>query len=128
MATAAKIVAPAPITKDPSVCGGAACLDKTRTRVLDVVRAASEGHTPEGIRELLAVRLSLVHVHLRWRTLTNAEPRSRPSLRSRQVPDGVLALCRHQRMSDGDFVRQLQPLAAKRAAWVYSIVYLKPAA
>lgn len=64
MATAAKIVASAQITKDPAICGGAACVDRTRIRVLDVVQAASEGHTPEQIRELFAIKLSLAQVHL----------------------------------------------------------------
>jgi uncharacterized protein (DUF433 family) len=64
MASAAKIVASAQITKDPSVCGGAACIDNTRIRVLDVVQARAEGHTPEQIQDLFALRLSLAQVHL----------------------------------------------------------------
>lgn len=64
MATAAKIVASAQITKDPAICGGAASIDKTRIRVLDVVQAASEGYMPERIQRLFAVKLSLAQVHL----------------------------------------------------------------
>ena len=36
------------------------------------------------------------------------------------------AFAEAQRMSDGDFVRQLEALAANRAAFVYPIEYLKP--
>ena len=38
MATVPKIVASAQITKDPHVCGGKACIDDTRIRVIDIVR------------------------------------------------------------------------------------------
>lgn len=48
MATAAKIVYPH-ITKDPEVCGGSACVQGTRIRVIDVVAAYEEGLTPERI-------------------------------------------------------------------------------
>lgn len=62
MATAAKTVY-SHITKDPSVCGGSACIDHTRIRVIDIVQARSEGHVPEQIQELFAVRLSLAQVY-----------------------------------------------------------------
>lgn len=64
MASAAKIVASAQITKDPGVCSGAACIDNTRIRVFDVVQARDEGHTPEQIQELFAVKLSMAQVYL----------------------------------------------------------------
>lgn len=51
------------ITKDPNVCGGGACIDDTRIRVLDIVQAQSEGQTPEQIQNLFAVRLSLAQVY-----------------------------------------------------------------
>jgi hypothetical protein len=37
VATAPKIVASAQITKDSRVCGGEACIDNTRIRVVDIV-------------------------------------------------------------------------------------------
>lgn len=46
MATAAKTVY-AHITKDPKVCGGKACLDNTRIRVMDIVELQREGKRPE---------------------------------------------------------------------------------
>lgn len=62
MATAAKAVF-SHITKDPRVCGGAACIDDTRIRVMDIVQAQSEGKTPEQIQDLFAVKLSLAQVY-----------------------------------------------------------------
>jgi uncharacterized protein (DUF433 family) len=62
MATAAQTVF-SHITKDPQVCGGAACIDATRIRVIDVVQAHSEGKSPEQIRDLFAVKLSLAQVY-----------------------------------------------------------------
>ena len=62
MATAAKFVF-SHITKNPRVCGGAACIDATRIRVIDVVQAQSERYTPEEIQNLFAVPLSLAQVY-----------------------------------------------------------------
>ncbi len=62
MATAAKTVY-SHITKDPKVCGGSACIDNTRIRVIDVVQAKNEGHSPEQIRDLFAVKLTLAQVY-----------------------------------------------------------------
>ncbi len=62
MATAAKTVY-AHIIKDPKVCGGSACLDSTRIRVIDVVQAQSEGYTPVQIQGLFAVKLTLAQVY-----------------------------------------------------------------
>jgi len=62
MATAAKTVY-SHITKDPEVCGGSACIDSTRIRAIDVVQAQSEGYTPERIRDLFAVKLTLAQVY-----------------------------------------------------------------
>jgi uncharacterized protein (DUF433 family) len=39
VATASKTIAYSHIIKDPKVCGGSACIDKTRIRVIDVVQA-----------------------------------------------------------------------------------------
>jgi uncharacterized protein (DUF433 family) len=62
MATAPK-TAYAHITKDPRVCGGSACIDNTRIRVMDVVVAKNEGQSPEQIRDLFAVKLTLAQVY-----------------------------------------------------------------
>src|ERR1700730_16407703 len=51
------------ITKDPKVCGGSACIDNTRIRVIDVVQTKNEGHSPEQIRHLFAVKLALAPVY-----------------------------------------------------------------
>lgn len=62
MATAAKTVY-SHITKDPKVCGGSACIDDTRIRVIDIVQAKNEGQSPEQIRELFAVELTMAQVY-----------------------------------------------------------------
>ena len=62
MATAPRLVF-SHITKNPKVCGGKACIDATRIRVIDVVQAQSEGHTPDQIRNLFAVALTLAQVY-----------------------------------------------------------------
>jgi uncharacterized protein (DUF433 family) len=62
MATAARTVY-AHITKDPGVCGGSACIDHTRIRVIDIVQAQSEGHLPGQLQELFAVKLTLAQVY-----------------------------------------------------------------
>ncbi len=59
-ATAPKLVF-SHITKNPQACGGKACIDATRIRAIDVVRAQSEGYTPVQIRNLFAVTLTLAH-------------------------------------------------------------------
>jgi uncharacterized protein (DUF433 family) len=64
MATAPRIVASAQITKDPHVCGGKACIDNTRIRVIDIVQLKSEGHAPEQMLDVFAVRLTLAQIHL----------------------------------------------------------------
>ena len=37
------------ITKDPQVCGGKACVDGTRIRVLDIVCLMRQAHSPQDI-------------------------------------------------------------------------------
>lgn len=64
MATTPKIVASAQNTKNPGVCGGKACIDSTRIRVIDVVQLQREGHRPEDMREVFAVPLTLAQIHL----------------------------------------------------------------
>ena len=62
MATAAKTVA-THITKDPRVCGGKACIDSTRIRVMDIVLLQRQGLKPEDMIEYFSVPLSLAQVH-----------------------------------------------------------------
>jgi uncharacterized protein (DUF433 family) len=62
MATAAKTVY-AHINKDPRVCGGKACLDDTRIRVMDIVGLEREGKKPEEMLHLFAAPLTLAQVH-----------------------------------------------------------------
>lgn len=62
MATAPKLVY-AHITKDPEVCGGKACLDNTRIRVMDIVALQQEGKRPEEMLQVFAVPLTLAQAH-----------------------------------------------------------------
>lgn len=39
------------VTKDPEVCGGKACIDGTRIRVMDIVSLQRQGYTPERMLE-----------------------------------------------------------------------------
>jgi uncharacterized protein (DUF433 family) len=50
MATAAKTVY-SHVTKDPEVCGGKACIDGTRIRVMDIVSLKRQGYSPEKMLE-----------------------------------------------------------------------------
>jgi uncharacterized protein (DUF433 family) len=61
MATAAKTVY-SHITKDPDVCGGRACIDKTRIRVMDIVGLKQQGYNPEKMLEAYS-SLNLAQVH-----------------------------------------------------------------
>ena len=61
MATAAKTVY-SHITKDPEVCGGRACIDGTRIRVVDIASLQREGHTPERMLEAYPY-LNLAQIH-----------------------------------------------------------------
>ena len=50
MGTAAKTVY-SHITKDPEVCGGKACIDGTRIRVVDIVSLKRQGYAAEKMIE-----------------------------------------------------------------------------
>jgi len=65
MATTANKHVYAHITKDPEVCGGKACIDGTRIRVMDIVCLLEEGNTPEQMLNVFAtaVPLTLSQVH-----------------------------------------------------------------
>lgn len=62
MATAAKAVY-SHITKDARVCGGKACIDNTRIRVMDIVELQREGKQPEEMRNVFAVQLTLAQIY-----------------------------------------------------------------
>jgi uncharacterized protein (DUF433 family) len=51
------------ITKDPDVCGGKACVDGTRIRVMDIVALEHEGYVPEKMLNVFAAPLTLGQVH-----------------------------------------------------------------
>jgi uncharacterized protein (DUF433 family) len=64
MATARAALATYPhIEKTPGVCGGKACIDGTRIRVLDIVGLRQRGFEPEEMLNMYAVPLSLAQVH-----------------------------------------------------------------
>jgi len=55
------------ITKDPEICGGKACIDNTRVRVVDIVYLLKEGHSPEQmLREYPSLTLAQVHAALSY--------------------------------------------------------------
>ena len=51
------------ITKGPEVCGGKACIDGTRIRVMDIVALEREGYVPDKMLHVFAVPLTLGQVH-----------------------------------------------------------------
>lgn len=64
MATARTAVAAYPhIENDPRICGGKACIEGTRIRVLDIVGLRRRGFQPEEMLGMYAVPLSLAQVH-----------------------------------------------------------------
>jgi len=63
MATTSESTTYAHITKEPKVCGGNACIDGTRIRVMDVVCLLKEGHAPEQMLGVFSVSLTLGQVH-----------------------------------------------------------------
>jgi uncharacterized protein (DUF433 family) len=66
MATAAKTVY-SHITKHPQVCGGRACIDHTRVRVLDIVCLARQGLTPQQMLEAYpSLNLAQMHAALSY--------------------------------------------------------------
>jgi len=66
MATAAKTVY-SHITKDPEVCGGRACIDGTRIRVVDIACLQREGYTPDKMLEVYpSLNLAQLHAALSY--------------------------------------------------------------
>ena len=63
MATTTPQTAYAHINKDPKVCGGNACIDGTRIRVMDIVCLLQEGHVPEQMLNVFSAPLTLGQVH-----------------------------------------------------------------
>jgi uncharacterized protein (DUF433 family) len=51
------------ISKDSRICGGKACIEGTRIRVLDVVGLHRQGYKPEDMLEMYASSLTLAQVH-----------------------------------------------------------------
>lgn len=51
------------IIKDPEVCGGKACIEGTRIRVVDIVGLHRHGHSPEQMLNVYAAPLTLGQVH-----------------------------------------------------------------
>lgn len=62
MATAAVQLVYSHITKNPGICGGRACIDGTRVRVLDVAVLAYGGQTPAEIQSAYPT-LSMAQVY-----------------------------------------------------------------
>jgi uncharacterized protein (DUF433 family) len=66
MATATKTVY-SHITKDPDVCGGRACIDGTRIRVVDIACLQREGYTAERMLEVYpSLNLAQIHAALSY--------------------------------------------------------------
>jgi uncharacterized protein (DUF433 family) len=64
MATAKPIATTYPhIEKTPGVCGGKACIEGTRIRVLDIWGLHRRGYKPEKMLNVYAVPLTLAQVH-----------------------------------------------------------------
>jgi len=63
MATTTPSTVYAHITNDSEVCGGKACIDGTRIRVMDIVALEREGFVPEKMLNVFAVALSLGQVY-----------------------------------------------------------------
>ncbi len=63
MATAKATLLPSHITKTPGVCGGKACIDGTRIRVLDIVGLHRRGLKPEEMLNVYASPLTLAQVY-----------------------------------------------------------------
>ena len=63
MATTTPSTVYAHITKDSEVCGGKACIDGTRIRVMDIIALEREGYVPEKMLNVFAVALRLGQVY-----------------------------------------------------------------
>ena len=63
MATTTSKQVYAHISKDAEVCGGRACIDGTRIRVMDIVGLHQHGYTPEQMLNVYATSLTLAQVH-----------------------------------------------------------------
>jgi len=63
MGTPPVLAAYAHITKDPAVCGGKACIEGTRIRVMDIVCLHREGYAPDKMLNVFASPLTLAQVH-----------------------------------------------------------------
>jgi len=67
MATAKAATVYSHITKDPEVCGGRACIDGTRIRVLDIACLQRQGLAPEKMLEIYpSLNLAQIHAALSY--------------------------------------------------------------
>ncbi len=80
MATTTPSTVYAHITKDPEVCGGKACIDGTRIRVMDIVALEREGYVPEKMLNVFAVQLTLGQVHAALAYYYDHRTKSKPLL------------------------------------------------
>ncbi|MGH9322579.1 MAG: DUF433 domain-containing protein [Vicinamibacteria bacterium] len=51
------------ISRDPEVCGGKACIDGTRIRVMDIVGLHQHGYVPEKMLNVYSSPLTLAQVY-----------------------------------------------------------------
>ena len=63
MATARAAATYPHISKDARICGGKACIEGTRIRVLDIVGLHRQGYKPEDMLPMYASPLTLAQVH-----------------------------------------------------------------
>ncbi len=61
MATTSQVYAH--ISKDPEICGGKACIDGTRIRVMDIVGLHQHGYAPETMLNVYGTPLTLAQVY-----------------------------------------------------------------
>lgn len=67
MASAKATIVYSHITKDPEVCGGRACIDGTRIRVVDIACLQRKGHAPERMLDVYpSLNLAQVHAALSY--------------------------------------------------------------
>jgi uncharacterized protein (DUF433 family) len=129
MATVPRIVASAQITKDPRVCGGKACIDNTRIRVIDIVHLESECYAPEQMQDVFAVPLTLAQIHL---ALAYAAAHPEETETAFAAGDQALQQIERdraehrRRMSDGEVMQALERLASRGDAFAYATENIKP--
>jgi uncharacterized protein (DUF433 family) len=67
MASAKAMIVYSHITKDPEVCGGRACIDGSRIRVVDIACLQRDGYAPERMLEVYpSLNLAQIHAALSY--------------------------------------------------------------